>query len=318
MTSKLAISALLTCLTGSAGMAFAQGANTVDGAGLVDLSLKAVSQFKPADRQTARTFVGYQIAQLPQSSVSSAVTELIAKIGCCGAVTETDALTILEQMPTPWTTANTTADADHIYTLYQQATNTTLKALLDGALANAQGLYRDGIADYNVSDLTQFTQAPAKLKAMAQRYPGSEYAEKASFYLGQYYIKAYFLEVAPVDSQIANSNAAFESYIADIKSFPTKGFYPAGYFFRSLNGWIANNPADALKWLNAGLGQNFTDNDVVYVYQLFYHTTTIDKYLPAKTLFTNTVKFFSTTPPPVFGDPNSAANALIADVIKSN
>jgi hypothetical protein len=219
-------------------------------------------------------------------------------------------------MPVPWSTGTTMADADRIYSLYQHETDPTRKSLFDGALANAQGLYRDGIANYNSSSLPVFTQAPEKLKLMTQKYPLSDYAENASFYIGQYYIKAYFLNVSPASSQISSSNAAFESYIAHIqaKDFPTRNFYAAGYYFRSLNGWVVGNLADATSWLDKGLqpppGPNFSDNDVVYVYQLLYGTTVIDRFLPAKTLFLNTRTFINATPPPPYTQANSLAATI--------
>lgn len=292
----------------------AENAASVDGAGLVDLSLRSIVKVAPVDRRGARSLLSHQIALLQDAEITSAVTALFAKLRVNDPSTKSDILTAMQLMAVPWSTQNTSADADFIYASYQQETDQSQKTLLDGVLANARGLYRDGISDYNSSSVPVFTKAPDKLKAMAQRYPKSEYAENAAFYLGQYYIKAFFLEVAPAASQITMSNGAFESYISEAEAghFVTKTFLPAGYFFRALNSWVIGDLTEAKKWLSLGQ-QKFSDSDFVYVYELFYSTdpaSRIDKFLPAKTLFTNTLKFLSSTTSPSYANAGPLIAAL--------
>jgi hypothetical protein len=81
---------------------------------------------------------------------------------------------------------------------------------------------------------------------------------------------------------------------------------------RGLNGWVSGDLSDAKKWRNLG-AQKFSDSDFVYVYQLFYatdHSTKIDKYLPAKTLFASTLNFVSSTPPPSYKEAGPLIAAL--------
>ncbi len=288
-------------------------AGSIDGATLADLSLKTIASVPPADRRGARSLSARQIGALPEEQRIAAATKLLERLRETDAkAREADIISVLANMPIPWASKDTAQDSRYIYDLYQKETEETLKASLDAALANARGLYKDGIADYSSTTPSEFVRAPNKLKYMADTFPKSKYAENASFYLGQYYTRAYFLLDTPGKATfIKTSNSAFEDYIEKTESnkFPTKNYLPAAYFYRGLNGWINNDLKDARNWLTRG-SEKFTDKDTIYIYRILPTTDNsqvLDDYFVARSTFNKTLAFLNGSPPPSY----LQVNALI-------
>ena len=249
--------------------------------------------------------LAHQIALFSASTRTAAANELFAKLRTNDPKIQNDILGVLSSMTVPWATSNVDADSQFVYQLLLGTYDATTKSLLDNTLVNAKGLYREGIANFNSTLLYEVVAAEPKLKAMEERFPKSRYAERASYYLGQVYSKRFLLNDPLGKQLLATSNAAFEDYIARAErgDFDNKKEYlAAGYFYRALNGWLDGKIDDAQNWLAKGQ-QKFTDDDRVYVYQLFVSTdrnTVIDKYLPAKSLFSITAKFLKQSPVPTF------------------
>ena len=68
-------------------------------------------------------------------------------------------------------------------------------------------------------------------------------------------------------------------------------YLAVGYFYRGLNGWLSDDINDARKWLSLGQ-QKFSDSERAYIYQILPSkdkSAVIDKYLPARTLFSTTL-----------------------------
>lgn len=277
-----------------------QQAQAVDGASLVSLYMKAIEKVSPSEKKSARIRFSQQIAQLPIEQRVNAQSSLLQNLRTVypGPATAN----ILGVLQTLWGTHDTQADADYLYGLYLQEKDQTLRNQLDLVLSFADGLYRDGIADYNSGDPKQFPYAEKKLEAMFSRYPKSEYAENAAFYLGQYFTKAYFVGMVPVQSQLTKSNLAFESYITHVEAhlYATQHFRASGYFFRGMNSWIGGDVLGAKKWL---IRPKLSDDEVVYLWQLFYspdQSTSIDRYCHAQALFNLTTGFLNNEGSPPF------------------
>ena len=77
-------------------------------------------------------------------------------------------------------------------------------------------------------------------------------------------------------------------------------YLAVGYFYRGLNGWLSDDINDARKWLS--LGQlKFSYSERAYIYQILPSkdkSAVIDKYLPARTLFSTTLSFLNQNPVP--------------------
>jgi TolA-binding protein len=283
----------------------AQGVSSIDPKAFVSLSLNAISSIHPQDRRGARTMLAHQITLFSGSARIAAANELFARLRKNDPKIQNDILGVLSSMTVPWATSNIDSDTQYVYQQLLMTSDATAKSLLDNTLANAAGLYRDGIANFNSTLLNEVVAAEPKLKAMAGRFPKSRYAERASYYLGHVYSKRFMLNDPMGKPLIVTSDSAFEDYIARAErgDFDNrKDYLAAGYFYRALNGWLDGKIDDAQNWLGKGQ-QKFTDDDRVYVYQLFVSTdrsTVIDKYLPAKSLFSITANFLKKSPAPTF------------------
>jgi hypothetical protein len=254
-----------------------------------------------------------------------------------GQTNRNDILAVLADTPWHWATSEAESATQFVYQLLLQATDSAQKVTADNALANARGLYKQGIGLFNSTDLREIVRSEPMLKVMTEKYPKSRYAERASFYLGQYFTRRYVLKDEVGAPLIAQSNAAFEEYIkrAQAGDFDRKDFLASGYFFRGLNGWLSNNLADAQKWLAEGRAK-FTDTDVIYIYQLFVtpekkstsiddkvfgegvvslggqsdKSTVIDQFLPARSVFTKTLDFLNRKPTPSVQQSGELASIL--------
>lgn len=278
-----------------------------DMSGFVDFSLKVLSDVvnaNPRDRAGARSFLARQLSGFGSAPRIAATDSLFVKLRADTSQTRNDILGILGAMPVPWATSNT--DADILY-LYQQLSTTVddaTKELTDNALSNARGMYKDAIASFNSTVLSDLNVAEAKLKVISQRFPASRFTERASFYLAQLYAKRFVLKDSAGSSLIVLSNAAFEDYIkrAERGDFDKRTDYLAGgYYYRALNGWLLNDTKDAQLWLQRGLQKFQNSNDLIYIYQLFVSRdkeTVINKYLPAKSVISSTQTFLGRVPPP--------------------
>jgi hypothetical protein len=275
--------------------------------GFVDFSLKAlldVVSNNPRDRLGARSLLARQLSGFGSAARVAANDALFAKLRADVPQNRNDILGILGAMPVSWTTSNT--DADILY-LYQQVSTTlddTAKDLTDSALANAKGMYRDAIASFNSTVLSDLMTGEEKLKKISQRFPASKFGERASFYLAQSYAKRFILKDPAGSSLVSLSNTAFEDYIkrAEKGDFDKHTDYLAGgYYYRALNGWLLNDTKDAQFWLQRGAQKFQNSNDLIYIYQLFVSRdkeTVINKYLPAKFVFSSTQVFLDRIPPP--------------------
>lgn len=278
--------------------AYAQ--NSIDPSGLVDTSIRALLALRQDDKRGGRALFGQQLSSFTNDQRRLAVSSLISKMRTEDAKTKIEVANVLASVKSHWMSANTDADVAYLYGQYLETFDETLKNALDSALANAQGLYRDGIDDYNTNDTQRVVASADKFKAMADKFPKSRYAENASFYFGQQFTKAYFMNDSRGKSLIDSSSRALENYIlrAERGDFIKTEYLAGGYFFRALNGVINADLAESRSWLNKG-SQKFSDTDRIYIYQLFYSSdsaTVVDKFLPAKTLFSNMSTLLARTP----------------------
>jgi hypothetical protein len=312
-----ALTITFALLVAPSSVLLAQSFSPTDAGSFVDFSLRSISNVPQQNRRGARDLVAVEIAAFPQNVQTSCVDALIGKLAISDTKTKDDVAAILSNLPNQWMSSHTSSDAQAIYRLMQTTSDVSSKALLDGALANAKGLYKDGIRDFNTSD-EQFKNAEAKLQTMLQEYPDSRYAENANFYLGQYYTKAFILSSPRDPSLLAKSNTTYEDYIAKTEPPGTRfggkrTFLAAGYYFRGLNGWLASNTNDARTWLNAGQSK-FADTDSVYVYQPFYSrgdtAAVVDRLLPAKALFLTTLQFIGGNPGAALAHADDLAAAI--------
>jgi TolA-binding protein len=310
-TFMLALGSLAT-----AHFAEAQSVDTIDASNFVDLSVRAIQSTSAQDRRGARSLLAAQIGFLPTNMRASSTSALFAKLKLDDSKTKNDILAVLGNLPFRWMTNNTDQDVQFIYQSLLKTTDETTKNLLDAALANAKGLYKEGISDFNSTSLSDLGAAEPKLKSMAQNYTKSRYAERASFYLGQLYSKEFLLK-SPQDPQlIAASNSALEAYIdkAEKGDFDSRVEYLAtGYFYRGLNGWLVGDINDAQKWFSKGQKKFGNSGDQIYIYQLFVssdRTTVIDKYLPAQATFAATATFLGQVPTPTPAHANDLATVL--------
>lgn len=286
-------------------------APAIDGKRFAEISLRALTSVSPQDRRGARNMLAVQLASLPAGFRAEATDTLIDRLRADPEKTQGDVLSALGSTPTPWATANTLEDARFLYGLIKSTTDETTRTLADIALANAKGLYKDGIARFNTMSLQDLVESQSRLKVMAEQFPLSRYGERASFYYAQSFAKRFALDDPSGKALLTISNTMYEEYIAKAEGgdFARTDYLSAGYYFRSLNAWAAGNLDDARKWLTRGQ-QQFTDNDRIYIYQLFPsrdRATVIDKFLPAKSLFVNTLNFLNRVPP----SPAGASNELV-------
>jgi TolA-binding protein len=278
-----------------------QGTAQSDATRFANSSVRASLSFAPNDRHIARSMFWQQVAVLSEDERLATTASLVMMLSSEDMKIRLESADMLTAATSFWATKNLANDSTSVYQLMLGTQDITLKNAMDRALANARGLYRDGISDYNSDDLTQVLRAGDKLKAMANIFPKSRYSENASFYVGQYFTKLYLMKDPRGRSLIDNSNAALGTYIAKAENgeFAKTEFLAAGYFYRALNELILGNLKDAQSWLTRGM-QRFSDNDRVYVYQLFYTPNTIkttaDKFFPAKSIFANTLAYLQLNP----------------------
>ena len=284
------------------GPASAQNA-PIDGTSFAELSLKAIALVNQADRRGARNLFSQQLALIPSVTRVKATDRLFEQLRTDDTKLRNDIFGVLGLTPARWATSDTTTDTKYIYKVLLETTDDVSKDLLERALSNARGLYRDGIGDFNSSSLQEFRAAEAKFRKTFQEFPKSRYAENASFYLGQYFTKAYLLTEPRNSSLVSESNKAYEDYIAKAEAgaFGDKpDFVAAAYYYRGLNGWLVGNLEDSRNWLTKGQKKT-SDDDRVYVYQLFYNGNRekiVDRFLTSKNLFSTTLAFIGQTPSP--------------------
>jgi hypothetical protein len=279
--------------------AFAQ---VTDGASFAELSLRSILSVSAPERRGARRMLSQQVSFLPSSWRNDIADFFFAQLQSDDPKSKGDILFVLGEVSSPWTSSNVEANSNFLYQLAQQSADDALRLLADTALANARGLYKDGIRYFNSTILTDLTQAEPKLRAMATNYPKSRYAERASFYLAQYYAKRFVLKDPVGKALVDSSNLAYEDYIKKVESsvFSTREYLAGGYYYRGLNSWLVGDMADAKQWLNKGLKAAAAD-DQVYIYQLFVsreRAAVIDRYIPAGQAFSRTLTFLNQTPAP--------------------
>jgi hypothetical protein len=293
----------------------AQIAGSFDPAGYVELALKTVSSLKLSDRRVGRATIAQQIALLTPEQKLQVTSALIAKLAAADINSKTDICYILSAYPKYWTTSNQKSDTRFVYDQFLNEPDESLKTALDSALANAKGLYRDAINDFSQVDLESLRTAESKLRAVASDFPKSRFAENASFYIGLTIINQY---IAGDRRQqlIKNSNDAFEDYIKkviDAKFGKKNDFFAAGYFYRGINGWIQDDLADARKWMGDG-AKRFSDDDNIYIYQVILlpnvKSAVIDRFLPAKSVFTNSLTVLNADPVVKFPNADAFTKAL--------
>jgi hypothetical protein len=151
---------------------FAQSPECPDPATYVDLQLKTLSTVKTSELQHSRNYIAHQIMVLPVDRQTAITTNLLSRLDGSDGSAKFNAAAILAVYPTPWATANTAADAEALYSKLLTDSDVSLKNILDSALANAKGLYRDGIRDYILPKLDTQKSAESKLRAMSTNYPG--------------------------------------------------------------------------------------------------------------------------------------------------
>lgn len=265
---------------------------------LGDLSLRALASMTPRDRQGARAFLSKQIGLLPRPAQTVIVDTFMRKYKTEPDRVGNDILAVFKDLPSPWTTNNTQEDIQFLYQRLTKTDDDIVESLLDDALANASGLYRDGIAKFNTLNLASLAEAEPLLRTMADQFPKSKYAERANFYLAQTLSKRAALNDPDKAKLLSASNVVFEQYIARAEKgyFDNrKDYLAAGYYYRALNGWMAEDLRDAKKWLTMGK-EKFPDTERVYVYQLFpsrEKAAVIDKFLPAKIAFSSTLDYLN-------------------------
>jgi hypothetical protein len=269
--------------------------------GFTNLSVTALLATSPDDRRGARAMFWEQVALLPPNARMQVTGSLVKMLKAASEQRQKiEIAATLGSAGVPWMTPTLNADVTWIYSAYRQTNNENMKAMLDYALQNAAGLYRDGIHDYNTDKLARVAQAPAKLAAMADKFPKSRYAENASFYVGPALVKTYLFKDSRGIALINDANAAFERYIKRTENdeFTKREYLAGGYFFRALDGLITGNVAETKDWLNRGLSK-FTDNDKIYIYQLFPSADpalVLDDFLPAHKVFATTLSFLNAHP----------------------
>jgi len=295
--------------------AFPESGLSLDPAAYTDFQLQTLSTLKTSELQNSRSFVAHQIVLLPPDQQLAVTSNLLSKLNSPDAGAKFNVAAILALYPTPWATANTNADAQALYSRMHSENDSTLKSILDSALANAKGLYRDGIRDYVLPKMDTQKSAEAKLRTMSVTYPDSQFAENASFYLALDIANQYILS-DPHDSQLLiNSNKAFEDYINRVQAGTLKkrDFLAAGFFFRGVNGWIQGRNDDAISWMSNG-AKKFSDENTIYIYQIFLapgdKTAVIDRNLPARSSFNAAIKVLSLNPSPQFPDFKALTKAL--------
>jgi hypothetical protein len=317
--AAVSVVAATLSLLGSA--ACAQPYAPADAGAFVDFSLKALLEIvssNPRDRTGARNLLARQITGFNPPTRAAAADTLFARLRSDASQAWNDAYAVLGLMPSPWTTNNLDSDVQLLYQRLQSTPDDVSRDLVDNALANARGLYKDGIASFNSTHLPDLVASEPKLRTMSLSYPLSRYGERAAFYFAQLYAKRFVLGDAAGTSLLQSSNMAFEDYIkrAEKGEFNKKTDYlAAGYYYRALNGWLANDINDSQAWLNKG--QKFQGTESVYIYQLFVSRdkeTVIDKYVPAKVAFEKTQAFISRVPTPL----PSQAGELLAALRQSN
>jgi hypothetical protein len=278
-----------------------QGGGQIDGTRFASISVRASASVGLADRRVARTMFWQQVGLLSDDERQATTAGLVMLLSSGDAKSRLESAEMLIASKQYWSTKNMSIDTASVYQLMLGTQDITLRNGLDGALANARGLYRDGIDGYNSDNLAEVTPAGDKLNAMANNFPKSRYAENASFYVGQYFTKLYLLNDPRGKSLIDSSNAALENYIskAEKGTFVKTDFLAAGYFYRALNALIVGNIRDAQNWLTRG-AQRSTDKDRVYVFQLYYSpdtsNTIADKFYPAPAIFANTLAYLQQNP----------------------
>jgi hypothetical protein len=261
----------------------------------VDTSVKAMLGTKGQSRLGSREMFANQVSLLPPDSRGRAFDALVDALRTEQDGTKIEIAGVLAASKVRWAVGNLDAASAMIYGLYLDATDATLKTSLDAALANARGGYKDAIDNYNSDNVASLSRATDIFRSYVDKFPKSRFAEPASYYVGHSFLKRFSLGDARGKQLVSDSNSAFESYIARAErgDFIKTDNLAAAYYFRALNGVVAGDKKDNMAWLDKG-GAKFSDSDRVYIYELFFSTNrdvVLDKYFPAKTLFSTTTNF---------------------------
>lgn len=320
----LALGVCATAVLAVPGRATGQAGPAPGPAGYVDFSLKTLSILKTSEIQSGRDLVARQIGLMSPDQQIAITSNLLMKLDSPDRATIFNAAIILSLYPASWSTNSTETDSKALYSKYLGEKDTSLKSAFDGALANAKGLYRDGIRDFVIPKIENLKRSEGKLRNMASNYPKSLYAENASFYTAMALVNQYIL-LDPKGQNgdpgsralVTASNQAFERYLDQVKhnELPKRDFYAAGYFYRGLNSWILKNNGDAVAWMRRG-ADAFSDDDSIYVYQLILspgvRSAVIDRRLPARSTFKAAIEFLTKKPAPVYPNIDSLTLSLVS------
>jgi len=160
--------AFVLCAVAAVQPAKVQGMDALDGPAFIELSLRAIQSTSPQDRRGARSLFVQQTGLLPSNMRPEITTALFGKLRLDDPKTKNEILALLGNLPFRWATSSTEEDINYIYQSLLTASDETTKSLLDTALANAKGLYKEGIADFNSTNLADLAAAEPKLRSMAQ------------------------------------------------------------------------------------------------------------------------------------------------------
>ena len=229
-----------------------------------------------ATRRYAQEQLASGLARLstrdPQAA-QALVSRMIEMLGETEASIATNLASSLARAPRPWRARGHEAAKTLLYEMMLAAEqHPRLQLSLDQALMNAQGLYRDAIADYNDDRVDDIEGTAGKFQEVFERFPRSAYAARANYFLARYFTRAFFVLA---EHPTAMLEAADAEYVALFERLDEGRFVITGnveldaFYYGALNRALLGDRDETLARLEAVAARATGKETEVYVYCFF-------------------------------------------------
>ncbi len=207
--------------------------------------LKALESASPIDRFNARIELKKHLENNPEKARPALVQTLITSLSSRSPQVKSGICGVLSSLNFFWTATNQEAAEKTLYEMYQAETTSDLKMTIDTALMRAKGLYSEAMDEFNNNHANQ--TVADKFKRVYEKYPLSQYASQAHFFLGQYYLRIYAVLVKQgfkpkLETYVTKSNAVFQEFLEKTANTDNDLIADAHYF-SALN-WVALNQVE--------------------------------------------------------------------------
>lgn len=182
----------------------------------LDPLLKSLESTNPLDRFNARIELKDYLENRAKNTRPALIQALITSLPSRSPQVKNGICGVLGSLNFFWTAPQQEEAEKTLYDLYQAETDTDAKMAIDTALMRATGLYSNAMEEFNNNHANQ--TVADKFKRVYEKYPLSQYALQAHFFLGQYYLRIYAVlrnqSLKPnLETYVTKSNEVFQDFL---------------------------------------------------------------------------------------------------------